>query len=253
MKTKSNEILFSTALSYAAFLLTWGIGQALDLWLGESGVFIQLTFFMVVYIALTGIAIPLVLARRFGFPIHAPTTKWNMLGGMGALLLVSILGIFFSDALPLLKASPPSLGGIIKYLLLFIPMSLGICLQCFFLIPRSLEAVFPKRRWTSIVVVLSSVIAIGAGFWVDQLFVSFELALIQMYLGIFFAVGALLTRSLPLTYAFYVVTMLFNTLSEGKYYAYPWSALVIGFFAASLAIVFRKNFDSILDSTAKTQ
>ena len=237
MPTKPGKILVPVLLAYAAFLLTWGIGQAFERWLGENGVFIQLTFFMVVYIALTGIALPLALARRLSFPLHLSASRWRSLGGLGVFGLVSILGIFFSDALPLLAANPPSLEGVFKYLLLFVPMSLGICLQCFFLIPRSLEAVLPERRWTPLVVIGASVIAIGLGFWVDQLFVTTDLALIQMYLALFFGLGAFLTRSLPLTFGFYVVTLLVNTLSEGKYYTYPWAALVIGFLAAGLAVV----------------
>ncbi len=236
MQTQSSKILVPVLLAYAAFLLSWGIGQAFDLWPGEGGGFIQLTFFMVVYIALTGIALPLGLARRFGFPLHLSASRGRTLGGLGVFGLVSILGIFFSDALPLLAANPPSLAGVFKYLLLFVPMSLGICLQCFFLIPRSLEAVLPEQRWTPLVVIGASVLAVGLGFWVDQLFVTTDLALIQMYLALFFGLGAFLTRSLPLTYGFYVVTMLVNTLSEGKYYIFPWSALVIGFLAAGLAV-----------------
>jgi len=236
MSTQTSKILISTLLSFAAFLLAWGVGQALDVWLDHGAVFFRLTFFMVVYIALTGIAIPLTLARRFGLSLHQPTSKWRTLGGLAVFILVSILGIFFSDALPILAANPPSLEGVVKYLLLFAPMGLGICLQCFFLIPRTLELVLPDRRWRAFVVICASVIAVGFGFWVDLLFVSTELALIQMYLAVFLAMGAFLTRSLPITYGFYLVILLINTLSEGKYTTYPWSALVIGFAAACLVI-----------------
>jgi SAM-dependent methyltransferase len=210
---KMNAPLYGAVASYNRALSTWQVNPE-----GVSPVETLAS------IALTGIAIPLALARRFGFPLHLSASRRRT------------LGIFFSDALPLLAANPPSLAGVIKYLLLFVPMSLGICLQCFFLIPRSLEAVLPERRWTPLVVIGASVIAVGLGFWVDQLFVTADLALIQMYLALFFALGAFLTRSLPLAYGFYVVTILVNTLSEGKYYTYPWAALVMGFLAAGLAV-----------------
>lgn len=236
MRIHSNKIFFPVLFSYTAFLLSWGVGQLLNRWLGEDRMFSQLVFFMVVYISLTGIAIPLFLAKKFGFSLHAPISKWRTIGGLGILILVSVVGIFFSDVLPLLTANPPSLESILKYLLLFLPMSLGICLQCFFLIPRSLEFILPKYRWTPIIIILASVIAIGICFWVDQLFTSTEIALIQMCLGIFFALGTYLTRSLPFTYGFYSIVILVNTLSEGKYFTYPWSALVIGFLSACLVI-----------------
>lgn len=237
MRTKPFQILIPIALSYMAFLLAWGVGQALEPWLGKKGIFFQLTFFMVIYIALTGIAIPLFLARRFGLFLHTPGSKWRVVGGFLALIVVLVLSVFFSDALPLLKADPPSIGGVVKYLLLFLPMALGICLQCFFLIPLGLEAALPGRWWTPLLMVAASVLAVGLGFWVDVLFVTTEVALIQMALGVFFALGALLTRSLYWTYGCYLVAMLVNTLSEGKYFEYPWAALGIGFVAACLAVL----------------
>ncbi|MFZ5821240.1 MAG: hypothetical protein ACOYYJ_15195 [Chloroflexota bacterium] len=237
MQAKPTHILFPVALSYTAFLLAWGIGQAMEGWLGKDGIFIQLTFFMVVYIALTGIAIPLWLARRFGFALSTPAPKWRKAGGFLALGIVLVASVFFSDALPLLKADPPSAAGALKYLLLFVPMALGICLQCFFLAPRSLEAVLPDRWWRPVLVVAASALAIGLGFWVDQLFASPDLALTQVMLGVFFALGALLTRSFAWTYACYLVAILVNTLSEGKYFEYPWAALGIGFVAACLAVL----------------
>ncbi|MFZ5911334.1 MAG: hypothetical protein ACOYYU_15080 [Chloroflexota bacterium] len=237
MQAKPTHILFPVALSYIAFLLAWGIGQALEGWLGKDGIFFQLTFFMVVYIALTGIAVPLLLARRFGFVLSTPAPKWRKTGGFLALGIVLVASVFFSDALPLLKAHPPSAAGVLKYLLLFVPMALGICLQCFFLIPRSLEAALPGHWWTSLLAVVASVLTVGLGFWVDQLFISPDQALIQMMLGVFFALGALLTRSFSWTYACYLIAMLVNTLSEGKYFEYPWAALGIGFVAACLALL----------------
>jgi len=236
MQTKSFKILLPVVVSYVAFLLAWGFSQALELWLNENGTFFQVTFFMVVYTALTGIAIPLALARRFGFELHEQTSGWRSVIGYLALGIVLAMSVFFSDALPLLRENPPTLAGVFKYVLLFVPMALGICLQCFFLIPRSLEAALPGRWWTPVLAVAASALSVGLGFWVDKLFQTTEYAVIQTLLGIFLGLGIVLTRSFYWTYACYLVAILVNTLSEGKYFQFSWGALVIGFLAACLGL-----------------
>jgi hypothetical protein len=59
----------------------------------------------------------------------------------------------------------------------------------------------------------------------------------MMVLGIFFGLGASLTHSLPLTYLFFLPTMLVNTLSEGKYYEFPWSTLILGFICSCVVLL----------------
>jgi hypothetical protein len=239
MMSHIKDRLFPTLLAYLGFLITWGIGQATANLAGETARFLSLVFFMVVYIAIFGIATPLYLSQKFGYQLHSPVSKTRGIAGLAMLLFVFVIGVFFSDALPKLQANPPSGDGVIKYLLLFPPMALGICLQSFFLIPKTIEVVMDKKMsttWITAIAVIASVISVGIGFWVDQLFRSFETAIVMMILGIFFGLGTILTRSLYLTYAFFLPIMLVNTLSEGKYFDFPWSALVIGF-VCSFAIV----------------
>lgn len=216
-------------LAYVGFLMTWGLGQAGAKLGGEAVSLFSLVFFMVVHIAGFGIAIPLYISRKFGYRYHSSVSLTRTITGMAALLLALIAGVFFSDALPKLRANPPSMEGIIKYLVLFIPMALGICLQSFFLIPRTIESLIGDKPLTLWLAVMGSSISIGLGFWVDQLFSTFEIAIVMMVLGIFFGLGSVLTRSFYLTYLFFLPTMLVNTLSEGKYYGFPWGALIIGF------------------------
>jgi len=153
------------------------------------------------------------------------------------LLFVFIAGVFFSDALPELQATPQSIEGVIKYLLLFPPMALGLCLHSFFLIPRTIESLMGDKPSTLWLAVGGSAVSIGLGFWVDQLFSNFEIAIVMMVLGIFFGFGAILTRFVYLTYLFFLPTMLVNTLSEGKYYGFPWGALIIGFVCSCVAVL----------------
>jgi hypothetical protein len=244
--------LMYTLLAYLGFLITWGVGQVTAELTGEVARFFSLVFFMVVHIAIFGIAIPLYLSRRFGYKHHSPVSRTKTITGMAALLIVFIAGVFFSDALPKLQANPPSVEGVIKYLLLFLPMALGICLQSFFLIPRTIESLVGNKPLTLWLAVIGSSVSIGLGFWVDQLFSSGETAIVMMVLGIFFGLGASLTHSLPLTYLFFLPTMLVNTLSEGKYYGFPWSALILGFICSCVVLlhhISQLRSSSVGDST----
>lgn len=238
MKENAKNKLTYTLLAYFGFLTTWGVGQVTAQLTGEVAQFFSLVFFTVVYIAVFGIAIPLYLSRRFDYQPHAPGVSGKTITGIVILSLVLIAGVFFSDALPKLQANPPSLEGMLKYLLLFLPMALGICLQSFFLIPSAIESLVGEKPTTLWLAVIGSSVSIGLGFWVDQLFRSGELAVVMMVLGIFFGLGAILTRSLHLTYLFFLPTMLINTLSEGKYYGFPWSALMIGFICSCAAVLY---------------
>ena len=229
MEISLRNRLMPTLLAYLGFLITWGLGQVTARFTGEVASFFSLVFFMVVYIAISGIAIPLYLSRRFSYRFHLPVSRARMIAGIVVLSFVFIVGVFFSDALPKLQAAPPSAEGVVKYLLLFTPMALGICLQSFFLIPRTVESLMGDKSSTLLIAVICSAVSIGLGFWVDQLFSSFDIAIIMMVLGVFFGLGAALTRSLYLTYLFFLPTMLVNTLSEGKYFGFPWGALIIGF------------------------
>jgi hypothetical protein len=235
-KIARNRLSF-TLFSYLGFLITWGLGQVTARFTGEVASFFSLVFFMVVYITGFGIAIPLYLSRRFGYEYHSPVSRTKTITGLVALLLVLIAGTLFSDALPKLQANPPSIEGVIKYLLLFLPMAFGICLQSFFLIPRTIESLVENKQSTLWLAVIGASVSIGLGFWVDQLFSSYETAIVMMVLAIFFGLGAVLTRSLYLTYLFFLPTMLINTLAEGKYYRFPWGALIIGFICSCAAVL----------------
>ena len=237
MENSVRNRVVPTLLAYVGFLTTWGVGQVAARMTGEVASFFSLVFFMVVYVAIFGIALPFYLSRRFGYKSHLTGSKPRMIAGLVVLSFVFIVGVFFSDALQKLQATPPSAEGVVKYLLLFSPMALGICLQSFFLIPRTIEALMGDKPSTLLLAVIGSAVSIGLGFWVDQLFSSFDIAVVMMVLGIFFGLGAALTRSLYLTYVFFLPTMLVNTLAEGKYFGFPWGALMIGFVCSCAMVI----------------
>ncbi len=227
-----------TLLAYLGYLLTWGIAQAWAKAQGEAAAFWSLLFFMIIHVAVFGIAVPFYLIRRFGFGLKASTSHRGLAIGLAALVLVFIAGIFLSGSLTTLSADPPSIAAIVKYVLIFSPMALGICLQCFVLIPQTVKIALGSKSWASIAAIFISAVSVGMGFWVDQLFTNAEDALTMGILGVFLGIGAQQTRSLPLIYLFFFPIMVVNTLAEGKHFDSPWGALFIGFAVCMLAILY---------------
>lgn len=206
--------------------------------MGAGGRYLSLLFFYIFYIALLGITVPLYLSRRFGFKFHQPVSRNRTVGGVIALALVILVGVFFSDALPIQAQNSPATSGLLKYLLLLLPMSLGTCLQSFHLVPKTVETVLGGRVSGLFVAAFISALSLGLGFFIDTQFAAIELAMIMTILGLLLGPGTGLTRSVYLTYPVLLAVMMVNTLAEAKYFGEPWWALFIGFEVCCMAVIF---------------
>jgi len=72
MEKNARDRLTHTLLAYLGFLATWGVGQATARLTGEGASLFSLLFFLVVYVTIFGIAIPLYLFRKFRYKPHSP-------------------------------------------------------------------------------------------------------------------------------------------------------------------------------------
>jgi hypothetical protein len=235
---QKNKTTLLILLAYLGFLLTWGVAQGWAKVQAENTGFWSLLFFTVIHVGMFGLTIPLYIIRRFRIELQSSTSTRDKAIGLGVLTLVLIAGVFLSGSLTSLSSDPPSLLEISKYVFLFVPMALGICLQCFVLIPQIVRAEWGPKSWSSIASIVLAALSIGIAFYVDQLFSNVEDALTMGVLGVFLGIGVQRTRSLPLTYLFFLPIMLVNTLAEGKYFDSPWSPLLIGFAACSLIMFY---------------
>ena len=239
--SKTRKILLWTLIAYATFLCSWGAGMVISRTMASR--FWSLLLFYAIYIAPFGLFLPLLVSRKFGIEPHKPRGKWRTIAGIGVFIVFIVFGVFFSDALPLISANPPTLAIIIKYLLLFIPMGLGITLQCFFLIPRLTENKLGSGWWSAVIAVIASGLALGVCFFVDRFFDAapmkevIEVSATMGALGLVCGTGALLTRSVYITAPVFITVMVLNTLSEAKYFDESWGALIAGFLLSALAVV----------------
>lgn len=115
---------------------------------------------------------------------------------------------------------------ILKYILLFFPMSLGIGLFAFLLIPNTIQG-WEKNKMKSLLLI----IAIGAffflSFYVDSLFQDIELAATMGFIGLLLGMSYLFLRNFWVVYSALFIIMLVNTLADNKYDAYNYWVVII--------------------------
>ncbi len=209
---------FYILMAFFFYLLNWFIAQLVSGYIGSL-------IFVALYSSLSGVFIPLFLMVKFKIK-YKNEKKHLMIIGVIYLITFTALNVIGSDALSHTINSKPSVEVIIKYLILFIPMSFGLTVFCLYLIPGMILDMAKSKTFGYITAPIFSGIAMGFAFFVDTLG-SIEMLLIMGVMGIFYSVGFILTRSLYLNWLFFCITMLFHTLGEAKYYHYKWSILII--------------------------
>src|SRR4030042_1620517 len=142
-----------TVLGVAVFLATWGLLQWLGRALGGRADALNLVLFMVLYVAGAGVLLPLGVGGRAGLRLNEPQRGWRP--WVGALLAVIALavGLLGSGALEVLSGKFPGWMIFLKYILLFLPMSLAVSLVFFWLVPQALMKKFGSGPWSTLAAV----------------------------------------------------------------------------------------------------
>ena len=208
-----NSIYLISAIMF--FYLCWGIPQffmqnnllspTLNNW-----------FFSIIFTGIAGCLIPILLRNKTNVAYSLKVTNRSKIIGLLLLLLSLVFGLLFSGALfKTIQLGYPA-AIILKYILLFFPMSLGISLFAFLLLPRLTDSIFYKP----INLIITSILT-GAfffiGFFIDSTFGNTELAFTMAFLGIFFGLSNWFTKNFWITFPGFFITVLINTLSEEKY------------------------------------
>jgi len=226
-----------TALVVVVYLTSWGLlqwlGRALEGW-AEA---LSLALFMMLYVAASGILLPLNVGSKAGLRLREPSRGWRP--WVGALLLIVALGagLLGSGVLTELLATPPGWTVILKYMLLFLPMSLAVALVSFWLVPLTVLKRFGSGLGGTLTAVAAGGVVSFLGFWVDGLFGDPATALIMGFLGLLLTAAVVFLRSIWLVYPVFALLMLTNTLVEGKYHGVSWWALGVGFAVALAALI----------------
>lgn len=219
------------------FLVLWGLLQWLSRVLGADYRELVLLSYMVLFVAGAGIVLPLISGLRGGLELVQGRRGSLLWGSVVLVAAGTALGILGSGSLELLLADPPSFGVIVKYVLLFAPMSLAVALVSFWLVPLTVE----RSLGTGFLGGLAAILAGGAvcflGFLVDGLFTDLSLAATLGLLGLIFSAALVLGGSFWLVYPPFAVVFLVNTLAAGRYDGESWWVLISGALAAVGALI----------------
>jgi hypothetical protein len=219
VKTKSTYILL---FSIVLFYICWGVAQLISIRTQYS--LLSSILFSIVFTGLVGCLIPIYFKNKFCWSYNKPSS--NKALGYIFLVLVIIFSTVLSGAFVKVVELNYSWTLILKYILLFFPMSLAIGLFAFLLIPNMIKN-WEKNRKKSVFLVISISIFFFLSFYVDSLFRDVELAATMGFIGLLLALGYLFLRNFWIVYSSLFIIMLVNTLADNKYDEYSCWIVII--------------------------
>jgi hypothetical protein len=233
--TKSMKTGFYLILAIVFYYLCWGIPQFFNKYNLLSPI-LNNWFFSVVYTGIAGCLVPIILRSKYNFEYYLKTKTSSKLIGLLFLVLSLVFGLVFSEAIINTIRLGYSAFIVIKYILLFFPMALGLSLFSFLIIPRFIDSIMSNKPLNLILTSVITATFYFLGFYIDSTFGNIELALTMSFLGLFFGISNWFTKNFWITFTAFYITMLFNTLSEDKYSDYSF-LIVLSSTAISLIII----------------
>ncbi len=241
MKTNS---VYLSIFSIAAFYIGWGVSQLLSIKTQYS--LLSSLLFSIVFTGLIGCFIPIYFKNRFHWRYNKPGS--NRIAGFLFLILAIVFSTILSGAFVKAIDLKYSWSLILKYILLFFPMSLGIGLFAFLLIPNMLHD-WNKNKIKSVLLIVSISIFFFLSFYVDSLFQDMELAATMGFIGLLLGLGYFFLRSFWVVYLTLFLIMLVNTLADNKYDEYSYWVVI----ASTLLSLTILAFDFIKNRKSRTE
>ncbi len=235
MKTK---LPLLAILSVALFYIGWGVSQLISIKTQQS--LLSSLLFSIVFTGIIGTFIPIFFKNKFRWSYNKPSS--NKIVGYLFLVLALLFSTILSGALVKVIELKYSWSLMLKYILLFFSMSLGISLFAFLLIPNTIQD-WKKNKMKGALLIISISIFFFISFFVDSLFQDIELAATMGVIGLLLGVSYLFLRNFWIIYLALFIIMIVNTLADNKYDEYSYGVVIVSTLL-SLAILmydFRKN------------
>ncbi|NLL27294.1 MAG: hypothetical protein GX259_00700 [Bacteroidales bacterium] len=226
MKTK---LFFSIVLFY----ICWGISQLISIKTQQS--LLSSLLFSIVFTGLIGAFIPIYFKNRFHWSYNKPSSSKIL--GYVFLILAIVFSTALSGAFVKVIELKYSWDLILKYILLFFPMSLGIGLFAFLLIPNTIQG-WENNKIKSVLLVVSISIFFFLSFYIDSLFQDIELAATMAIIGLLLGLGYLFLRNFWIVYSALFIIMLVNTLADNKYDEYSFWIVIISTLLSLIILMF---------------
>jgi len=216
------ESTFLAVFAIAIFYFVWGVSQLISIKSQYS--LLSSLLFSIVFTGLIGCFIPIHFKNRFRWSYNKPGS--NRTAGYLILVLAIIFSTVLSGAIFKVVELKYSLVLILKYILLFFPMSLGIGLFAFLLIPNTVQD-WKKNKMKSVLLILSISIFFFLSFYVDSLFQDIELAATMGFIGLLLGLSYLFLGNFWVVYTTLFIIMLVNTLADNKYDEYSYWVVIV--------------------------
>lgn len=229
MKTKSTLWILLLVL---IFYISWAIPQFIILKSQNS--LLPNLIFSTIFTGLIGCLAPIYLKNKYQWTYNKKSSK--KIAGYLFLIIAIVFSIVLSGSLFKVIELKYSWIMILKYILLFFPMSLGIGLFAFLLIPNSISG-WTNSRPKSILMIFLISVFFFLGFYIDSLFHNIELAGIMGFIGLLLGLSYFFLRKFWIVYFTLFLIILINTLADNQYNEYQYW-IVITSTLISLLIIF---------------
>ncbi len=214
----NTRLIATTAAAFLAWVAAWGALQFLHLRVGVEPRWLIELFFTGGYAAGLGVALPLWISARFGLSPRPPERRRARLAAGWALhATAALLALVGSGVAAELLTAPPAPVKVLRYVLLFVPMSLGIGLMCFHLLPRVVECVLPPGWPRAVLALLLPCAAIFVGFCADTLLTDLPLAGTMALIVLLVGAAERLIRRLGASCLVLYVIVTLNTLNDAQH------------------------------------
>ncbi|MDD4032009.1 MAG: hypothetical protein PHS48_02055 [Bacteroidales bacterium] len=230
MKTK---LTFLTIFLIVIFYICWGVPQLINI--KTQNLLLSNLLFSIIFTGVIGCFIPIYFKNRFHWNYNKPSS--NRIIGYLFLILAIIFSTILSGALFKVIELKYSWIIIIKYILLFFPMSLGIGLFAFLLIPNTLQD-WTNNRFKGVLLIISISIFFFFSFYIDSLFQDLELAGSMGFIGLLLGLSYLFLRKFWIVYSGLFIIMLVNTLANNKYDEYKFWIVIISTLVSLTILMF---------------
>lgn len=222
------------AVSLLLYYAAWGIPQ-FGLYHMHMEQTTQRILFSFGFLAFAGILVPTLWVKRLNVRPQKGKLLWL---GVVLTLTAIVVAIFGSGAYQELISSPPAFMVLLRYLLLFIPMTLSLSLVAFLLLPHLMNG-----KWFCIP---AGGLFFFVGFMIDGGFLDMELAVAMGAIGLLLCGAHWAHGRFAISFAGLLLCMLGNTLVEGKYIDYPWLLLIPVFLLAAIVpfVLSKENLTS---------
>lgn len=220
-------------LIIALFYISWGLAQFMAIEMQKT--LLSSLIFSILFTAIIGCGIPVYLKNSLYWKYNRVSS--NKIAGYAFLILAIIFSTLLSGAFAKVVELGYSWDILLKYILLFFPLSLAISLFAFLLIPNTIQG-WESDKVKGVLLIISISIFFFLAFYIDSLFRDIALAATMGFIGLLLGLGYFFLRKFWILYSALFVIMLVNTLADNKYDDYSlWIVIVSTLISLSVLII----------------